>query len=65
MIIKQNHTSSGYNNLKRKVVNSNYAKYRCSTAFVVKIYNKYTDKNIDHIVSDFTCDFICNTGEIV
>ena len=35
-------TSIGYNNLKRKVVNTNYAKYRCSSAFVVKIYNKYT-----------------------
>jgi antitoxin component YwqK of YwqJK toxin-antitoxin module len=40
-------------NLNREVIDENYAKYRCNKAIVVKIYNKFDEKEeIDRIRSD-------------
>ena len=55
----------GHNNLNRKVMDSNYAKYRCDRAYVNRIYNKFTKDEIKSIQSDHNNNFIYQTGQIV
>ena len=57
--------SVGHNNLARKVMDKNYAKYRCSSASVVKIYNKFTKENINSIQSDYNNTFVYRKNETV
>lgn len=56
-------TTIAYSNLNRIVVNKDYAKYRCSSAFVKRIYHKHTKKEINEIESDRDFDFIYKKGE--
>lgn len=52
-------------NLNRKVVNKDYAKYRCDKAYVVKISNKITGNETDCIASDNNSVFQYKEGETV
>ena len=49
---------SARTNLIRKVFDKNYAKYRCDKALVVKIYNRFDEKEIDNIYSNHDNKFI-------
>lgn len=47
------------NNLNRSgVIDKNYAKYRCSKAYVNRIYNKFTNKETNVVASNYDPSFI-------
>lgn len=46
------------NNLNRKVVDKNHAKYRCEKAFVIKIYDKYTEEEVSSVKDSHDPHFI-------
>ena len=52
-------------NLNRVVKDKNYAKYRCDEAYVVKIYHKFSEHEINLIKSDFDPEFVYITGQKV
>jgi antitoxin component YwqK of YwqJK toxin-antitoxin module len=55
--------NSAMTNLDRSyVVDANHAKFRCSKAFVVKIYNKFTNCEQENVYSDYDKNFIYNKG---
>lgn len=58
-------TINSNNNLCRKVMDKNYAKYRCDRAFVCGIYHKFTDVEIDFIKSDYDDAFIYKKNEYI
>jgi len=52
------------NNLERSGVDDrNYAKFRCKSAKVISIRNKYTDEKAESVQSNWVSDFIYKVGE--
>ena len=61
-IIELDIDSDVITNLNRCVKDKNYAKYRCGEAYVVKIYHKDSEHEINLIKSDYDDTFIYTTG---
>ena len=53
------------NNLNRIVIDKNHAKYRCKQACVVKIYNKFTNEEINYVKSDYNPSVIYKKGKYI
>jgi len=64
-IIELEINKSTRTNLNRKVINSNHARYRTEIAFVTKIYNKFSRKEINHIESDVDKSCIYYKGKYI
>ena len=58
--------SDACTNLERKnVINSKYAKYRCSKAFVVDIEHKETKEKKDCVQSNYFAGFVYKVGDVI